>query len=250
MLDLVREEELVTRAAGMPFDRVLGLIDAVNAADLGDAYDAAGDRYMVLTGKGHRSGGEALELDRLDSALRLVLGERGLLVFASHLISILDISYRAMTIFRGGPAGSADLDDLAGQLGLAAAMCRESFERTPIPLEAKKLGDSLACSAVTASALARIVSGNGIFSRIFYRRRAAQAVGLMTDSLIARGAEQAAWKGFGLLVDPQQTSPRERHNRVVLVFRLSGLVGCLRAVGLTSDAFGKTAELVNGALGV
>ncbi len=250
MLDLVREEELVTRAAGMPFDRVLGLIDAVNAADLGDAYDAAGDRYMVLTGKGHRSGDEALELDRLESALRLVLGESGLLVFASRLISILDISYRAMTIFRGASAAHTNPDELAGLLGSAAALCRERLGRTPIPLDAKKLEDSLACSAATASALARIVSGDGIFSRIFYKRRAARAVGLMTDSLLARGAEQAAWKGFGLLVDPQQASPRERHDRVVLVFRLSGLAGCLRAVGLASDALGKTAELVKGALGV
>jgi hypothetical protein len=250
MLDTVGEEDLVTRAAGMPFDRVLGLIDAVNQADLSAAYDAAADRYMVLAGKGHRSGDEALELDRLDSALRLILGESGLLAFAAHLFEIMDSAFFGATLFRGETASGTDFYELAGALASAAALCRESFTRTPIPLDAKKLGESLDGSAVASSALARIVSDNGIFSRITYKRRAARAVGMLTDSLLAQKAKNAAWVGFGLLVDPRQTSARERHARVGLVFRLGGLAGCLRAVRLTGDAFAKTAELVKGALGV
>jgi hypothetical protein len=78
MLDLVQEEERLAHIAGMPFEKFLLLVDLENPANLYQVYSAASDRYLTLAGKGQRDRKDKVELDRLDSSLQMVLGDKGL----------------------------------------------------------------------------------------------------------------------------------------------------------------------------
>jgi len=99
MLDLVAEEEMIARIAGVTFEDLLYVLDEESPADLRELYAGASDRYMILAGKGKRTRDENVELDRLDSALRMILGEEGLLALAARLARVIDAARTGAVVF-------------------------------------------------------------------------------------------------------------------------------------------------------
>ena len=250
MLDLVQEEEIVAQAAGMPFEQLLQTVDAVSPSNLCDVYDQAADRYMVLTGKGARSRDENLELDRLDSSLRMVLGEAGLLTFAAHLIMVIDSARRGVLVFNTTSSSAKDLGEAQLTLGLAAAASRENFKRTPIPVNSKEISELFARASSIAATLIGIRSSTPFWRRLFGSERVAgQTVAKLLDQLARPDSGSQAWLSAQRFLNPQKFSPGERIERVNLCYQLSGLAACYRILQNAGDGFSNAAELVKGGLG-
>lgn len=241
MLDLVSEEENVGRLTGIAFERLLGLLDEENPAALQDLYATASDRYMILAGKGRRTPDENLGLDRLDSALRLMLGEHGLMVFAAQLLRIHAGARCGANAFRkaGGRIADAWL-----ALGAAAAICRERLGRTPLPINGQRLSSLAANAAEAAEALQEMRTGHRVFG---WGRRDRQAAERGTARLLHRlGRLQAglpAWLAAGALLGPADASWAQRAARIESCYRTAGLLACTSIMQETGTAFREVSHL-------
>ncbi|MBW1807954.1 MAG: hypothetical protein JRJ87_07130 [Deltaproteobacteria bacterium] len=250
MLDLVHEEEIVTQTSGMAFEQLLQTVDAVSPANLSDVYDQATDRYMVLAGKGTRTREENLELDRLDSSLRMVLGESGLLTFAARLIMVIDSARLGVLAFKTTSSSVKDLNEARLTLGLAAATCRENFKRTPIPVNSKEISELFARASSIAATLSGIRSSTPFWRRLFgFEQVAGQTVARLLDQLDRSNSGNEAWLSAQKFLNPKKISSGERIERVNLCYQLSGLAACYRILLDAGEGFSNAAELVKGGLG-
>jgi len=251
MLDLVQEEEVVSRTAGMSFDHLLALVDSASPADLSTAYEKAVDRYMVLAGRGKRNREEDLELDRLDTSLRMTFGKDGLLTFAARLAFVLDAVNGGLGAFKTTRSSAADLSRARLQLCSAASVCRGKLRRTPIPVDVNGMTESLNRAQKAARALIELRGELSLLSFFYIPARTAnKSVELLASELLEAEASNEPWLAVADLLDPRRTTPRQRVERVVLCFQLGGLAACAKLRAQAQDGFAKAAELVRGGLGI
>jgi len=71
----------------------------------------------------------------------------------------------------------------------------------------------------------------------------------LADELSAVETQSNQWETAKSLLDPLRVRPRERAERVVLCFQISGLAACWKIAQDALDGFRNAAELVKGGLG-
>lgn len=245
MLDLVSEEDNVSRLAGMSFEHLLALLDDQSPAALQDLYAAASDRYMILAGKGRRTPDEDMDLDRLDSSLRLMLGAHGLMVFVAHLLQVFSGARQGTNAFRGAGGPGADLAAASLALGTAAATSREHFQRTPLPIDGERLAHLAEHAAQAAEALDDMGAGGRGPGWPGARRRAARrGTTRLLGQLRSSHAGAAAWLAAGALLGPAAMRPALRAERLEGCYRTAGLLACTVIEQETGHAFRESSDLI------
>ncbi len=249
MLDLAREEDRLAREAGRSFDDLIDRVDQMLPSSLRDSYDTATDRYLTLAGKGHRAPADDIELDRLDSALRMVLGNHGLFSLAARLVVMVESSLCALQTFRSQQANGEHFQQLHLQAGRAAAMALD-LRRAPIPMPAPELAKLFSRLADAARSLGEIQAQNRWYHRLCGSENSArQAVSRLVDDLGKSNADHRCWSAITAIVHPHSADANERVDRVMLCYRLGGLSACLRILQIGGDGLRSTAQLLEGGLG-
>jgi len=250
MLDLVHEEERLARIVGMPFERFLLLVDCENSVNLCEVYTAASDRYLVLAGKGQRSRGEKVELDRLDSSLQMVLGEKGLLAFTARLLRILGGARHGLIAFQTQKPSADLLCDARLALGVVEGIANGGLRGTPIPIDTAKISKWAQRAGEAVTSLLEVYDAWSGPARIFYR---SQAASRCVNNLVGRLADiesgDEPWLAAARLFDPDNASPGERVERIIICHRLAGLWACAAIWEEAADRYQKAARLVGESLG-
>lgn len=250
MLDLVQEEERLARIAGMSFERFLLLVDLENPANLCEVYAAASDRYLVLAGKGQRSREEDVELDRLDSSLQMVLGEKGLLAFTARLLRILGGARHGLLAFQAEKPSADLLTDAHLALGVVEGIANGSLKGTPLPLDPARISKWARRAGEAATSLLEVHETWSGPARIFHRSQAAShCVNNLVGRLAAVGSGDEPWLAAARLFDPDQASPGERVERAIMCHRLAGLWACAAIWEEAAERYQKAAGLVGESLG-
>lgn len=248
MLDLVREEEWVAHLTGLGFEELLSILDDESPADLCERYAEVADRYLVLSGKGHRSDAEELELDVLDSALRVLLGETSLLVLAGRLLTVLKVAWTSAVVFRL-PAPPSDLLlrtrlDL-GRLGRIAEMGLKG----PVPVETGWIAERARRASEAAAALSELEAGRGTWGWLSRKLVARRGLSKLLDGLTAAGAPEEAWEAARGLFSPDRNSSAELVQRLMICHQAVGLVDCMAIAQKASRWVRDLAALVREGLG-
>jgi len=250
MLDLVQAEERLAEIAGMPFEKFLLLVDLENAASLYEAYSAASDRYLVLAGKGQRDRGENVELDRLDSSLQMVLGEKGLLAFTARLLRVLGGARHGLLAFQTEKPSANLLADARLALGVVEGIANDGLKGTPIPVDGKKISGWARRAGEAAKSLLEVYDTWSGPARIFHRSQAAsRCVNDLVGRLAAAGSGDQPWLAAARLFDPDHASPGERVERTIMCHRLAGLWACAAIWEEAAERYQKAAGLVGESLG-
>jgi len=249
MFDLARAEDQLALEADMSFDDLIDRVDRMVPVSLRANYETATDRYLVLTGKGHRTPAEDIELDRLDSALRMVLGDHGLLSLAARLVVIVESALYALQTFRGQQATGDQLQQLRLQAGRATALAAD-LRRAPIPMPAPELTQLFSRLADAGRSLGEIQAGDRWYHRLCGSENPArQAVSRLMDDLGKMDTGHACWSALAAMVHPDGADAGERVDRVRLCYRLGGLSACLRILQIGGAGLRSTAQLLEGGLG-
>lgn len=250
MLDLVHEEERLARIAGMPFEKFLLLVDLENPANLYKVYAAASDRYLTLAGKGQRNRGEKVELDRLDSSLQMVLGQKGLLAFTARLLRILGGARHGLLAFQTEKPSANLLADARLALGVVEGIANGGLKGTPIPVDGNKISEWARRAGQAAKALLDVYDAWSVPARIFYRSQtASRCVNDLVGRLAAMGSGDEPWLAAARLFDPDHASPGERVERTIMCHRLAGLWACAAIWEEAAERYQKAAKLVGESLG-
>jgi hypothetical protein len=250
MLDLVHEEERLARIVGMPFERFLLLVDCENPVNLCETYTAASDRYLVLAGKGQRSREEKVELDRLDSSLQMVLGEKGLLAFTARLLRILGGARHGLIAFQTQKPSADLLCDARLALGVVEGIANGGLRGTPIPVDGAKISEWARRAGEAATSLLEVYDAWSGPARIFSRSQAAsRCVNNLVGRLAAMESGDEPWLAAARLFDPDHASAGERVERTIMCHRLAGLWACAAIWEEAADRYQKAAGLVGESLG-
>ena len=250
MLDLVHEEERLARIAGMPFEGFLLLVDCENPVNLCDMYTAASDRYLVLAGKGQRSRGENVELDRLDSSLQMVLGEKGLLAFTARLLRILGGARHGLIAFQTQKPSADLLCDARLALGVVEGIANGGLRGTPIPVNGEKISLWARRAGEATTSLLEVYDAWSGLARIFARSRAAsRCINDLVGRLAALESGDEPWLAAARLFDPDHASAGERVQRIIICHRLAGLWACAAIWEEAAERYQKAAGLVGESLG-
>lgn len=250
MLDLVHEEERLARIAGMPFERFLLLVDCENPVNLCEVYSAASDRYLVLAGKGQRSRSENVELDRLDSSLQMVLGEKGLLAFTARLLRILGGARHGLLAFQTEKPSADLLIDARLALGVVEGITNGGLRGTPIPMNGEKISLWARRAGEAATSLLEVYDAWSMSARIFHRSQAAsRCVNDLVGRLAAVESGDEPWLAAARLFDPDHASAGERVQRTIMCHRLAGLWACAAIWEEAAERYQKAAGLVGESLG-
>jgi len=244
MLDLVTEEERISHLTGMAFEPLLRFIDELHPVDLVGAYEMAVDRYMVLASKGRRDSREQIELDRLDSTLRFLLGEQGLLVIAGHLLWLLD-TLRSSSPQLLDAGNNAALASAALALGQARARCHDGLLGTRLPVPVQEMIASLD----RAGHLARCCASEATARPSWLpcrRARQASALSALAEQLAAVSAGTEAWRAARVLAAGLRPARAQRLANGLLA--LSAWLACHQAMHAAARALADCAELIRESL--
>jgi hypothetical protein len=250
MLDLVHEEERLAHIAGMPFEKFLLLVDLENPANLYQVYSAASDRYLTLAGKGRRDRSEKVELDRLDSSLQMVLGDKGLLAFTARLLRILGGARHGLLAFQTEKPSADLLTDARLALGVVEGIANDRLKGSPIPVDGSKISTWANRAGEAAQALLDVYDAWSGPARIFYRSQtASRCVNKLVGRLAAKNSGDEPWLAAARLFDPDHASPGERVERTIMCHRLAGLWACAAIWEAAAERYQKAAGLVGESLG-
>ncbi len=249
MLDLVHEEERVAHLTGLGFEELLDALDRLDPGRLSDRYAEVTDGYMTLAGKGRRTREQNIALDRLDSALRMLLGERGLLVLAGRLLHIQRAAMLGLVVFGKADPGAGEL--LLLQQGLArAAQLAEHGLRGPIPVDGPGVADKAGRASAAAAALVHLRAGTGwLFGWSRRARVAEEGLSGLLGELAERDAARDAWQAAGELFDPAGSEAKELVCRLGLCRKVAGFLGCREIAWTTAGLITDLAGLVREGLG-
>lgn len=244
ILDLVTEEERISHLTGMAFEQLLSWVDELHPAQLTETYERVVDRYLVLSGKGRRNSQEQIELDRLDSSLRFLLGEGGVLATTGRLLGLLEILDNSMRLLLNAGNRSA-LTQAALALHRARSRFQKNLQGTHLAASAPYLFVSLeragrltlACAAQTKPRLWWLP----------YRRlRPADPLLTLVEQLAAAQAEPSAWQAAETLAS--NLRPARARRLAGGVLSLSAWLACLQAWQGTTRALGDCAGLIRESL--
>jgi hypothetical protein len=215
MIDLVAEEERIAHLTGLGFEALLRALDDETPADLCARYALVTDRYLSLAGKARRTPEERVELDRLDSSLRMLLDEGGLMVQAGRLLRVREAPRAAFATLAGPRLEAGALARIGALLADAARVCREGL-RGPLPVPSEDLAEALGRTAEAIEELTGLVAGRAT------SRTARRGLARLTARLAAAGAGPAAWAAAAELGEARPGRAR------------TGLAACWTAVGLVT----------------
>lgn len=248
MLDLVQEEERVAHLTGLGFEELLDALDALEPADLSERYVEISDSYMVLAGKGRPSPEEAVSLDRLDSALRMLLTEKGLLVLAGRLLHIHRAAYLGALVFAQDKPRTKALLGIQQSLARASRLADEGL-RGPVPVDAAGIADRARQASAAAASLVHLRAGGGWLTGWSNRAQAAEeGLSRLLAELASRDADQSAWEAVETVFDPQ-CGATELIRRLSACRKTAGWAGCAEILQTTGVRIMDLAGLVKEGLG-
>ena len=249
MLDLVYAEEQVAHLTGLGFEELLDALDAVDPGNLRDRYAEVTDAYMVMAGRGKRKAEEELMLDRIDSALHMLLTERGLLVLAGRLLHIQRSATVGLVVFIRRRPGTQELLLTQQTLARAARLARDGLAG-PVPVDGPKLAGLASQASNAAAALIQLRAGGGWLTAWTNRAQAAEGgLSRLLSEMDERNADQDAWQASASLFDPTVLPAKELCKRLELCRQLAGMAGCRAILETSSEWIDDLAGLVREGLG-
>jgi hypothetical protein len=249
VLDLVYAEEQVAHLTGLGFEELLDALDAVDVGNLRDRYAEVTDGYMVMAGRGNRSTEEDLLLDRIDSTLRMLLAERGLLVLAGRLLHIQRSATVGLVVFIRRRPDAQELLLTQQTLARAARLARDGLAG-PVPVDGPKLADLAQQASNAAAELVQLRAGGGWLTGWTNRAQAAEeGLSRLLSELADRNADQATWQASANIFDPSALAAAELCKRLKLCRQLAGMAGCRSILEISSGWIDDLAGLVREGLG-
>ncbi len=248
MLDLVQEEQLVAELTKMDFDSLLEALDAFDPGALQDRYAEVCDGYMVLSLNGHRTHEQDMMLDRLDSSLRMLLKDRGLLVQAGKMLAIGRTASACEHVFRNDSASLADIFSVHEGMTRCQVLASKGLAG-PLPMDGSMIAFYCDRVRVAADSLAWIRDKcSGISGLVMKRQVARDGVFRLTKQLHENSAGIYAIDVVASLVS-EQYSARDRIKFLDQCYRLAGWSSCGAIVTLVKESLGDLAGLIREGLG-
>lgn len=248
MLDLVREEEQVAHLTGLGFEELLTALDGLVSSRLADRYAEVSDGYLRLAGRGRLDDRAEVAFDRLDSALRMLLGERGLLVLAGRLLHIKRAAIAGQLVFTQPRPGTRDLLLIQQSLARAARLADDGL-RGPVPVDGPLVARHARRASAAAAALIHLRAGGGWLSGWINRPQVAEAgLSRLFADLVAAGGDQSAWEASENLFEPR-CGAGELVRRLRISRQCSGWANCAALWQGTAGRIDDLAELVREGLG-
>jgi hypothetical protein len=204
---------------------------------------------MLLAGKGRRTAEQSIELDHLDTNLRALLGEAGLLSLAGSLLGLMAPAVQAAVIFGQERVSHDDLFKLQLALEGASDVGWSRLQHTPIPLDGPGLAELAHRAGTMAAALLDLDSEANWWSRWLRGSQLAdRSCARLLTQLAGRASVAEVWPAVRVLLDPEGAPPAERLQRVRLCYRLAGLAASIELARQVGKAFHQVAELVSAGL--
>jgi hypothetical protein len=242
MSDPVSMQRALLQATGFSAEEILAAASP-GPPGLAGQFRRALERYRSLSGS--RSAAVATERDRLDSWLRTLLAEGGLLPFGGHLLHVLSAALRAAAVFGARKTRSDDWLRARIDLAAAADRCFWNLRKTPIPFDAVEIGEDL--QRLGRIALARLEmdrEARGL-GRFDVEGRAAAAANRILDLLVSREAKRDVFERARRLLDPSHFPPRQRLACARGLLGLAGQAGSLRVVRRCEQALRQIGDVVS-----
>jgi len=240
MIDLVAQEERIAQLTGVGFEGLLRALDEETPAALCERYALITDRYLCLAGKARRSAEERVELDRLDSALRMLLDEGGLMVLAGRILLVRQVARLGLQALAGRRLRPAALAQAAVQLREGAAFARAAL-RGPVPVPAEELARELEQAAAAVAELVALGLDGDAAGAV---RR---GLGRLLGRLALRGAGPAAWGAAVELAGGRRAGPARA--RLAACWTATGLALCGGALRRLEGRLEDIAGLVREGIG-
>jgi hypothetical protein len=239
MIDLVAQEERISQLTGVGFEGLLRALDEETPAALCERYAQIADRYLTLSGKGRRTAEERVELDRLDSALRMLLDEGGLMVLAGRILLVRQVARDGLQALAGRRLHPVVLAQAAVRLREGAAFARAGL-RGPLPMPAQELARELEQAAAATEELVALGLGDAAGA-------ARRGLGRLLGNLAARGAGPAAWAAAVELGGARR--PAQARTRLAACWTAAGLALCGGALRRLDERLLDIAALVREGIG-
>jgi hypothetical protein len=180
----------------------------------------------------------------------MILGQEGMLALSARLSRVIDAARTGAVVFLIRKRREAALVKAPLSLSAAAAICRHSFYKSLIPIDGLRLAGLARRAASSASALLDIDADRSLLDRLFAGKRISdRSVSRLLEALSTKDVDLHAYLQAMTLLDPDRTTSRQRHERVVTSFRIAGLLSCVAILAEAGPAFQKAAELVREGLG-
>ncbi len=248
MLDLVREKERVAHRTGLGFEELLDALDGLAAGRLAERYAEVSDGYLRLAGHGRLDDRAGVEFDRLDSALRMLLGDRGLLVLAGRLLHIKRAAVAGRLVFTRPQPSSRDLLLIQQSLARAARLADDGL-RGPVPVDGPQVAHHARRASAAAAALIHLRAGGGWLSGWLNRSQVAETgLSRLLADLVDGDGDQAAWEASASLFDPR-CGVGELVCRLRICRQCSGWTSSAALWQSTAGRIDDLAELVREGLG-
>jgi hypothetical protein len=189
-------------------------------------------------------------LDRLDSSLQMVLGDKGLLAFTARLLRILGGARHGLLAFQTEKPSADLLTDARLALGVVEGIANDRLKGSPIPVDGSKISTWANRAGEAAQALLDVYDAWSGPARIFYRSQtASRCVNKLVGRLAAKNSGDEPWLAAARLFDPDHASPGERVERTIMCHRLAGLWACAAIWEAAAERYQKAAGLVGESLG-
>ena len=246
MLDLVQEEQLVSEMTRMPFEQLLEGLDSLDTGRLPERYAEVCDGYMILSLNAHRSHEQDFLLDKLDSSLRMLFGNKGLFVQAGRLMSISRIALVASEVFRG-PVDEQELL-LVHDAMTRCSVLSDGGLAGPLPVNALAIKSHADSACLAAVSLMGIRAGSAWTAWINRARVARRGLARLLEQLASRSAGSEAFDALDVLTSGILPA-NEKVRFLEACYLMTGWSSCVAMSMVANERLVDLAGLVREGLG-
>lgn len=241
MIEPLQQQQALLRTTGFTAEQILEAAGG-RPGELAAMYRRVLERYRSLAGAKQQT--DLVERDRLDSWLRALLGEGGLLFLGGFVLRVLVPCLRAAAVFRSKSTDPGGWLRLRLDLAAAADGCYWNLQKTPIPFDGIDLGDRLQRLGRIAAARQELDQQARGLSWLDVEARAAFGAGRVLELLSGKEAGRHIFEQVRCLLDPSRRSARERLACARGVLDLAGQAGSLEAARRCQAVLRQIAEVV------
>ncbi len=247
MLDMLQLEQRVSQLTNISFDQLLSELDSLDPGDLEERYAEVCDGYMVLSLNGHRSHEQDLLLDKLDSSLRMLFGDKGLFVQAGRLLSIVKISAACGDVFRK-QYGDVKQLLLVQEAMTRCAVLSKGGLTGPLPIDAATIENHAGTVGIAAASLLSIRTDSGAVCGFSSTRTVQRALARLLRQLAAKDTGSGTLDVINDLISGPLPA-RDKIRFLTDCHRMTGWSSCLTMALVAKERLEDIAGLVREGLG-
>lgn len=247
MLDQVQQEQLVSQMTRMSFEQLLEGLDSLDPGSLPERYAEVCDAYMLLSLNAHRSHEQDLLLDKLDSSLRMLFGDKGLFVQAGRLMSISTTALVASEVFRGPGLDEQELLLVQDAMTRCSVLSKGGLSG-PLPVDAAGIKAHADSASGAAASILGIMDGRGLTAWLNRAKLANLGLARLLEQLASRSAGSEAFDALDALTCGP-TPAKEKIQFLEACYRMTGWSSCVAMAMVANERVVDLAGLVREGLG-